>query len=88
MNTYVKTFESFITEGKNWMNFDAAQMASRFTNDYDRNDATGEDLMGWLEMIAQGEKIEHMPDSSWVKELVDILKSKGYKDMSIDDVNN
>ena len=29
MNTYVKTFESFITEGKNWMNFDAAQMASK-----------------------------------------------------------
>jgi len=86
MNTYVKTFESFITEGKNWMNFSAAQMASRFSNDYGE-DATGEDLSGWLEMFAQEEKIEQMPDSSWVKELVDILKSKGYKDMSIEDVN-
>ena len=87
---YVKTFESFLNEnlneGKDWNDFSAKEIADLFMKDCD-NVCTGEDLDEWLNIFAQDKKIEDGLDSSLAEEIVDILKSKGYKKMSMDGVN-
>lgn len=82
---FIKTFESFINEGKDWSDFSAKEIADMFMKDYE-DDATGEDLDEWLNMFAQDKRIEDVIDSSLAEEIVDILKSKGYKDMSMDGI--
>jgi hypothetical protein len=83
---FVKTFENFLNEGKDWSDFDADQIAKEFMKDYD-NSATGEDLDEWLNMFAQDKRIEDGLDSNLAEEIVDFLKSKGYKKMSMDGIN-
>lgn len=86
---HIKTFESFLNEnlneGKDWSDFSAKEIADKFMDDC-HNDCTGEDLDEWLNMFAQDKKIEDGLDSSLAEEIVDILKSKGFKKMSMDGI--
>ena len=87
---YVKTFESFLNEnlneGKDWYDFSAKEIADKFMEDMPDNGTTGEDLDQWLSIFAQDKKIEDGLDASLAEEIVGILKSKGYKKMSMDGV--
>ena len=41
---FIKTFESFINEGKDWSDFNANKVADMFINDYDYKEATSAEL--------------------------------------------
>jgi hypothetical protein len=81
---FIKTFESFINEGKDWSDFTANKVADMFINDYDYKEATSAELDEWLSMFAQQKRIENAVDSSFAEELVNALNSKGYKNISMD----
>ena len=87
---YVKTFESFLNEnlneGKDWSDFSAQEIADKFMKDMPDKGWEGEDLDQWLSIFAQDKKIEAELDSSLAEEIVGILKSKGYKKMSMDGI--
>ncbi len=87
---YVHDFNGFLNEslneGKDWNDFSAEEIANKFMDDC-HNDCSGEDLDEWLNMFSQENKIEDGIDSSLAEEIVDFLKSKGYKKMSMDGVN-
>jgi len=88
---YVHDFNGFLNEslneGKDWNDFSAKEIADLFMKDYvPKEQPTGEDLDQWLSIFAQDKKIEDGIDSSFAEEIVDVLKSKGYKDMSMDGI--
>jgi hypothetical protein len=84
-------FKDYINENLNegqmdWEDFGPDDMADNFAQDNGK-DADGGDLGSWLDMFAMDVGIEDRAHDSFVEEIIDALRSKGFRKIKIEDVD-
>jgi hypothetical protein len=84
-------FKDYIHENLNegqmdWEDFGPDKIADEFTKDNPKN-ADGGDLGSWLDLFSQDVGIEDRAHDSFVEEIIDALRSKGYRKIKIEDVD-
>ena len=79
--------EESVNEGQmDWEDFGPDDIADNFAKDNGK-DADGGDLGSWLDMFAMDVGIEDRAHDSFVEEIIDALRSKGFRKIKIEDVD-
>lgn len=82
----IKTFESFINEGRDWSDWDTSEIVKKYIKDV-KNDKSKDasDLSGFMSNMSYKNRIEESPEKWYVEDIIDELAKKGFKNIKIED---
>jgi hypothetical protein len=89
---HIKLFEEFVNEPLNegkWRDFEPEKIAKAFMKDVKPSEGsivTNDDLANWMDLFAQHKRFKWAIPYDLAKDVIDILKKRGYKNLDVDKI--